>query len=524
MPRSLVYRRGETLPRWSEVLRDVYGQVVDLTSAISARIICYDSTLGVLVFDEPLVIATPPTLGLVHFNPTVQDVDLPSEGDVSIIVTWAGGKRETWPSQGFYYMRVLPSAGAGIPSIVSVTPATGKLNIGATLQLSAEVLDVDGVPLSSGAITWTSSNPAVATVSSTGLVTALAVGAVTITATSGTVTGTAAVTIPAVDHIVVAPASASLGSNETQQLTATLYDVDNMVLTGRVVTWSSSNTGVATVSSTGLVTGVGNGTATITATSEDKTATSTMTVVALLPPAAQSALVLAFDPSQNNAQSGNPIVGPAYQLGSSASADTNDPVLVPAAGGVPAYFAFDADDFVTFGDVLDNVFTNAAGFAIIAGINRGQPEIDVQYKYILSKRNFEGANGYPLGSEFSIVQQYRALLWITHPNGDENSYDQWMSTSNTLLVQGRQVVAVNFDPSQARNSRGKIYFNGAAVGINYGGTGTDHAITDTPAHLIIGARPGEGMSGIGPVYIYNRPLTTQEHADNAAWLAAQGWA
>jgi hypothetical protein len=52
------------------------------------------------------------------------------------------------------------------------------------------------------------------------------------------------------------------------------------VLTGRTVTWGSSNTGIATVSSSGVVTGVAVGSATITATSETKSGTSSVSVTA----------------------------------------------------------------------------------------------------------------------------------------------------------------------------------------------------------------------------------------------------
>jgi hypothetical protein len=65
---------------------------------------------------------------------------------------------------------------------------------------------------------------------------------------------------------------------QTTQLTATTRDANNNVLAGRAVTWSSSNTGIATVSSSGVVTGVATGSATITATSEGKSGTAAITV------------------------------------------------------------------------------------------------------------------------------------------------------------------------------------------------------------------------------------------------------
>ncbi|MFC5193156.1 Ig-like domain-containing protein [Algoriphagus aquatilis] len=81
----------------------------------------------------------------------------------------------------------------------------------------------------------------------------------------------------AVTGVSLSPTTASIRTGGTQQLTATLAPTN---ATNKTVTWSSSNTSVATVNATGLVTGVGSGTSTITVTTQDgnKTATSTITV------------------------------------------------------------------------------------------------------------------------------------------------------------------------------------------------------------------------------------------------------
>jgi hypothetical protein len=81
-----------------------------------------------------------------------------------------------------------------------------------------------------------------------------------------------------VAQVTVAPASASVASGATKQLTATLRDASGNVLTGRTVSWGSSNLSGATVSATGLVTGVAPGSATVTATSEGKTGTAAVTI------------------------------------------------------------------------------------------------------------------------------------------------------------------------------------------------------------------------------------------------------
>jgi len=82
----------------------------------------------------------------------------------------------------------------------------------------------------------------------------------------------------AVATVTASLASPSIQTGQTTQATAVTRDANNNVLTGRVVTWSSSNTGIATVSSSGLVTAVAAGSATITATSETKTGSATLTV------------------------------------------------------------------------------------------------------------------------------------------------------------------------------------------------------------------------------------------------------
>jgi hypothetical protein len=85
--------------------------------------------------------------------------------------------------------------------------------------------------------------------------------------------------------VTVTPATASIQRGATQQLTAVLADAGGNVLTGRTIAWSSSGMGVATVSATGLVTGVAAGSATITATSEGRSDTTAVTVTAPPPTA-----------------------------------------------------------------------------------------------------------------------------------------------------------------------------------------------------------------------------------------------
>src|SRR6266571_2989223 len=163
---------------------------------------------------------------------------------------------------------------------VTVSPAAVSLTVGQTMQLAATPKDANGTALSGRAVTWGTSNAAVATVSASGVVTGVAAGSATITATSEGQSGTAALTVTNVPvaSVTVSPTAASLTVGATTQLTATPKDANGTALSGRVVTWATSNAAAATVSASGLVTGVAAGSATVTATSEGQSGTSAITV------------------------------------------------------------------------------------------------------------------------------------------------------------------------------------------------------------------------------------------------------
>jgi uncharacterized protein YjdB len=91
--------------------------------------------------------------------------------------------------------------------------------------------------------------------------------------------GTAGPNPSAVASVSLSVAAATLVPNQPLSLTATPKDANGNPLAGRTVTWSTSASGVATVSPSGLVSAVAVGTATITATSETKTASAVITVV-----------------------------------------------------------------------------------------------------------------------------------------------------------------------------------------------------------------------------------------------------
>ena len=133
-------------------------------------------------------------------------------------------------------------------------------------------------------VIWKSSSPSVATVSGNGKVEAIAVGTTTITITTedGGKTASCAVTVKAkvipVQGVSIDKASITMAVGDTQTLTAT---VTPLTATDKSVTWSSGNTSVATVSSTGVVTAKGVGTATITVTTNDGGKTAMCSVIVI---------------------------------------------------------------------------------------------------------------------------------------------------------------------------------------------------------------------------------------------------
>jgi YD repeat-containing protein len=175
--------------------------------------------------------------------------------------------------------------GTGIAlSSISVTPVNPSAPKGATQQFTATGTYSDGSQQNlTNTATWSSSNPAVAGVNSSGLATGVSQGTSAITATSGSIAGstTLTVTAPALASIAVTPANPSVPKGSTQQFTATGTYTDNSTqnLTSNV-TWTSSATAIATINSGGLASTLTQGASTITATSGSVSGSTTLTVTA----------------------------------------------------------------------------------------------------------------------------------------------------------------------------------------------------------------------------------------------------
>ena len=172
---------------------------------------------------------------------------------------------------------------APTPVATSITLSATSLSfasLGETKQLSAAVKDQNGSAMTGASVSWSTSDPSIVTVSSSGLVTSTANGTATITSTSGSASAAASASVAqvaaSIELVQTALTLTSLG--ETKQLDFTVKDANNHVISDAVVTWSSSDNTVATISSNGLVTAIALGTATITGTSGSVSGTVTITV------------------------------------------------------------------------------------------------------------------------------------------------------------------------------------------------------------------------------------------------------
>lgn len=165
---------------------------------------------------------------------------------------------------------------------VSLDPATVSLIEGQSTQLTATVLPENAT---SQTVSWSSSNESVATVDQHGLVQAMSVGSAYITATADEQSATCQVTV---SKLVVPVTSVSLSQPfltlEEGQSATLVATVSPENATDKTVTWSSSNTAIASVSQDGLVSAITPGSATITAKAGDITATCLVSISATVIP------------------------------------------------------------------------------------------------------------------------------------------------------------------------------------------------------------------------------------------------
>lgn len=200
-----------------------------------------------------------------------------------------------------------PASSGGVLTSVTISAPTSSIAVGATVELGGTAKDQRGDPVSAS-IAWSSSDPTKATVSASGLVTGVDVGAATIrvvaSAGTGSVSDSTVVTVtppPVLTSVRIAPATPSISVGGSLTLSATALDQFGRAI-GASVTWTTSDALTATVSASGVVTGVAAGSATITATATLDGINVTGSATVIVSPLAANAEVtatpiLTFNPS-----------------------------------------------------------------------------------------------------------------------------------------------------------------------------------------------------------------------------------
>jgi trimeric autotransporter adhesin len=239
------------------------------------------STLGAIPYDAAGNALVGRALVWASSNTSIATVD--AAGTVAAVAP--GSATITATSEGVSGSAAVSVA---IPAVASVAiqPRGATIQRGTTLQLSATVNDESGAAVTDRALTWTSSNPGVAVVSASGVVSGVALGTASIRAALDGKADTVSIAVVAVPvgSVTVQPSTASLPIGQSTTLTATVKDANGNVVTDHEVAWTSSNALVATVATNGVVKALSAGTAIISATSDGSSGSATVTVTAPTPP------------------------------------------------------------------------------------------------------------------------------------------------------------------------------------------------------------------------------------------------
>lgn len=233
-----------------------------------------------------------------------------------------------------------PSPPAPVATRITISPSPLVFaSLATTQQLTAVVYDQNGRVLSGVTLAWTSGDASVVTVTAGGIASSIGAGAARITVRSGNASATVDVKVAQVTSTVrLSPSMLTIMElGVTGTFRATVLDAGGTAIRDAPVTWTSSDSTVATVNAEGVVTAIGSGTATITAKSNGVNATGTV-MVALRPVSLQvtpiSAQLTAVGQTLQLAAvaqdpDGAPIVNPSVKWTSS-----NDTVASVSAEGV----------------------------------------------------------------------------------------------------------------------------------------------------------------------------------------------
>ena len=329
-------------------------------------------------------------------------------------------------------------------------------------------------------VAWQSSVATVATVDAGGLVTAAGNGPATITATAGSASGSAAITVAQqVSSVAVSPDVHTLVETDTIRLTAEAMDANGHAVAEAEFTWASSNTAVAHVDDSGLVSGIAEGDATITATSSGVAGSAVLTVVAPAPTTVavtpDTVALMALGDTVRLVvavldQSGRPIAGERVTWSSTdeSVATVDSTGLVAAAGSGRTSVAATARDasgqaIVTVMQSVDSVSLSPAADTLAPGDTLR-----------LSARAFD-ANGHPVAGAVFMWKSSDASIAHVDGSGLVRGRDEGVARIHATSgnAQGHSEITVA-NPDRAA----LVAFYNATGGPDW--TNNDNWLTDAP--------------------------------------------
>jgi 6-phosphogluconolactonase (cycloisomerase 2 family) len=399
---------------------------------------------------------------------------------------------------------------------ITISPQTSTIDVTTTQQFTALAYYSDGtVKDGSGIVTWASSNAAVATINASGVATGVAAGTVTITASATGTPGATATLIVKQTYtsIAVSCSPASVGIGATSNCTAT--GNPGAVDISTLVTWSSSNTAVATIPASASATpavaqSVGQGSTNISATFNGLTSNNfSLTVTGPVPvslrvsPAAPSVAVGgAVNFTAMEVWSDNTTHTPSGTVTWTSSATTTAPIIASSgvatglAAGSSTITATENSPAIT-GNTTLTVVAGVTKFAYISNIGDGT----IQWYTVTA------ANATPLVNAGTPVSlgTVAPVQTIVHPTGNflyaiDNVSQVHVYTINTTTGQPTDTGLALVTAGQGDTNYGVIDPYGRFLYvIDSGGSGVANPLGTLFAFAIDPVTGALTMIGTGPI-------------------------
>lgn len=278
----------------------------------------------------------------------------------------------------------------------TVNPASISIKKGQTQQLTV-VLNQNGIKVENPTLIYMSSNENIATVDTNGLITSIAEGNATIYITYYGDYDTASISINVevaaaeAEHnyiLSVSPESINIDNGKTQQITATVTDKGTAISSPTFI-YSSDNTSVATVSNTGLVTGisVGNANVTVSYVGEDGN-TYTKTIAITVTASLVKTIGITLNSTDTTLNPNKIKIGhtQSYVISETDSNNNviNDTFTITASGCDPSYYTLNIIDGNNFS--INNLKGTGSQYLTVTATSKTSPSISGTIKIRLAGR------------------------------------------------------------------------------------------------------------------------------------------